>query len=359
MKKLNIIPIFILFFISNTYCQNIKNDIDSLFYAKKNSISVLKPNIGISIGIIKNNNTFYYSCGKLNHDSSEKTNENTIFEIGSVTKIFTGLLIANEIEKNKLKINDYIETYLPKDIVNKNIRNKVTIKNLLSYTSGLPTFHGDKYDIQMNKIDSVQPYKLVTKKQLLKVLTENDSLGKQEYEYSNYNFALLGFILNNLEHQKYENLIKKRIFEPLMMNNSYCNKFPNNNIAGLYDENDISTNNIILGEFEPAGIIKSNIVDMSKFIYNQIYNNNSKLQKSINLSQKILYENTELNTAFGWHIFKIKDNEVYYMQGDTFGNSSIIGFDKKNKIGIVILANQQSHDFLEQIFDYVYKNTLK
>lgn len=352
--------IVIIFLISSCcFSQNLKNDIDSLFYAKKNSISDLKPNIGISIGIIKNNETFYYSFGNLNHESKEKINENTIFEIGSVTKVFTGLLIANEIVKNKLTIDDFIERYLPKNTVNKNIRNKVTIKNLLSYTSGLPTFHGDKYDNQIQEIDSVQPYKSVKKKQLLNVLTENDTLGKQEYNYSNYNFVLLGLIINELEHKKYENLIKKRIFDVLEMKNSYCNYIQHINTAGVYDKDEKPAENIIMGEFEAAGIIKSNVVDMTKFIYNQIYDSNNKLKKSIEISQNILYENSELKIAFGWHIFKIEDNDVYIMEGDTFGNSSIVAFDKKNKIGIVILANQQSHDLLEGIFDYIYKKSIK
>lgn len=358
MKKY-LISIFILFFINNIFCQNIKNDLDSLFYAKKNSVTVLKPKVGFSIGIIKDKEIIYYEFGNKNRESSDKINKNTIFEIGSVTKVFTSLLIANAIKKNKLKINDFIETYLPKDIVNKNIRNKVTIKNLLSYTSGLPTFHGDKYYNLINEVDSVQPYRSVTKNQLLKVLSENDTIGKQDYEYSNYNFALLGIIINKIEHQKFSTLIKKTIFEPLDMNNSYCNIYPKTNIAGLYDENGKSTQNIILGEFEPAGIIKSDAVDLTKFIYNQIHNYNSKIQKSIDISQDILYEDNDLKIAFSWHINKIKDNKVYIMQGDTFGNSSIIGFDKKNKIGIVILANQQSHDFLAQIFDYIYRKTLK
>ncbi len=358
MKKINCILIFTLFIFTSAFSQNLKNDIDSLFYAKKNSVFALNPKLGIAIGIIKNDQTFYFSFGNLNQESSEKINENTIFEIGSLTKVFTGLLIADEIEKNKLTLNDYIEKYLPKNVVNKNIRKKVTIKNLLSYTSGLPTFHGDKYDIEIQELDSIQPYKAVTKKKLLKVLSENDTIGKQEYEYSNYNYALLGYVLNKLEKQNYEKIVKKTIFEPLDMNSSFCNKFPKSNIAGLYDEDGKPVEKAILGEFEAAGVIKSNAVDMIKFIYNQI-NDTTKLQKSINLSHTILYENTEMKTAFGWHIIKIKDNEVYLMQGDTFGNSSIIGFDKKNEIGIVILANQQSTNFLSNIFDYIYKITLK
>lgn len=357
MKKINFI--IILFLFTNSYSQNIKNDIDSLFYAKKNSISLLKPNIGISIGIIKNHDSFYYSYGNLNHDSTEKINQNTIFEIGSVTKVFTGLLIANYIQKNKLKLYDYIEKYLPKNILNKSIRNKVTIKNLLSYTSGLPTFHGDKYDIQLQEIDSVQPYKSVTKNQLLNILTKTDTLGKQDYEYSNFNYTLLGYILEKSGKRKYENLLKKNIFDILEMNNTFCNNTQNINVAGQYNEYGKIVNNIILGEFEPAGVIKSNVIDMTKFLNNQIYNNESKLLKSINISQSILYENTNFKTGFGWHIINLKNNNVYIMQGDTFGNSSIIGFDKKNNIGIVILANQQSHDFLTQIFDYIYKKTLQ
>ena len=75
MKKFNLISIFILFFINNIFCQNIKNDLDSLFYAKKNSVTVLKPKIGVSIGIIKDKDIIYYEFGNKNRESSDKINK--------------------------------------------------------------------------------------------------------------------------------------------------------------------------------------------------------------------------------------------------------------------------------------------
>ncbi len=358
MKK--IFLFLILLFLTKSYCQSLNPIVDSLFYAKKNSLKIINPNLGVSIGILYQGKTYYYNFGNKNREENNPINENSVFEIGSNTKIFTALLLANELVKNKIKQSDYIDTYLPINSLNDSISNKIKITDLVSHSSGLPTLHGDKYDDENNKIDSVQPYRNIDNAYLLNILKKTNQLEKyHQYNYSNYNWGLLGIILSKLNNNSFENLIDKNILIPLNLSNTSSKTIETKNVAGRYDSDGNKTDYVILNDLNPAGILKSNSVDMLTFLKNEIYSEKSILKKSILKSQELLFTNEDLSMAFGWHIFNEKGNQIYLNQGDTSGNSSLLAFDKKNKIGIAILLNQQDHNLTGGIFDYLYNQILK
>lgn len=347
-------------FLTKSYSQTLNPIVDSLFYAKKNSIKIINPDLGVSIGILYQGKTYYYNFGNRNREENNPINENTIFEIGSNTKIFTALLLANELVKNKIKQSDYIDTYLPKNSLNDSIANKIKITDLVSHSSGLPTLHGDKYDDENNKIDSIQPYRNIDNAYLLNILKKTNQLEKyHQYNYSNYNWGLLGIILSKLNNNSFENLIDKNILKPLNLSNTSSKTIETKNVAGRYDSDGNKTDYMILKDLNPAGILKSNSVDMLTLLKNEIFSEKSILKKSILKSQELLFTNEDLSMAFGWHIFNEKGNQIYLNQGDTSGNSSLLAFDKKNKIGIAILLNQQDHNLTGGIFDYLYNQILK
>jgi len=96
-----------------TFGQDFSKKIDSIIkdnYQKN-------PDVGISVGFINNNKEFYTSYGKLSKESTTDINKNSIFEIASITKLLTGNMIAQAAVEKKLKLNDYIDSYLPKQYV--------------------------------------------------------------------------------------------------------------------------------------------------------------------------------------------------------------------------------------------------
>ena len=363
LNKYNMKKIFlfsILLFLTKSYCQRLNPIVDSLFYAKKNSLKIINPNLGVSIGILYQGKNYYYNFGNRNKEEKKPINENIVFEIGSNTKIFTALLLANEIVKNKIKQFDYIDPYLPKNSLNDSISNKIKITDLVTHSSGLPTLHGDKYDDENNKIDSIQPYRNIDNAYLLNILKKTNQLEKyHQYNYSNYNWALLGMIFSKLNNNSFENLLENEILKPLNLSNTSCKTIETKNVAGRYDSDGNKTDYMILNDLNPAGILKSNSVDLLTLLKNEIYSEKSVLKKAIVKSQEILFTNEDLSMAFGWHIFNQKGNQIYLNQGDTLGNSTLIAFDKKNEIGIVILLNQQDHNLTGGIFDYLYNQILK
>jgi CubicO group peptidase (beta-lactamase class C family) len=134
------------------------------------------------------------------------------------------------------------------------------------------------------------------------------------------------------------------------MSQTTLGKTNSNNVAGLYDEDDKPQIPIILNTIEPAGGIRSNAVDMLKYVQLQLSPKNKSLRKAILLSQTPLFQDDKHQVGFGWDIKK----DYWQKDGDTFGNSCLIRFDKKKQLGIVVLSNHQDADIVNMAVDYIY-----
>ena len=100
-----------------------------------------KTNAAIAIGFVDPNGTQFYGHGKISNTSNATVDQNTIFAIGSNTKIFTTILLADMVNKGLIKLDDPIEKYLPSNVkVPQYKGHKITIEDLATHTSGLPEF---------------------------------------------------------------------------------------------------------------------------------------------------------------------------------------------------------------------------
>jgi CubicO group peptidase (beta-lactamase class C family) len=317
---------------------NINAIIDSMLYSKDNGFAGSKNIIGASVGVYWQGKTYYYSYGYANREKKIKVDSNTIFEIGSNTKVFTGLLFSEEISKKRMDGNDYIDKYVE---VNDNIKNKVRLIDIANHMSGLPTFHDSESLAELiNKDTSKDPLMMITDDYMLSVLKRVDSLHAYgKYNYSNFGFGLLGYILQKESGFTYDKLLRKDICLPLNLPHTFATSDTNNrNMANGY----------IIGERAPfinlckamqgAGAIKSNITDMMTFIKFQL-NGNAQLNDALEISQRKYYNSENLKIAMGWHIGEIYNAEIYEMRGDTYGASSVMLFDKAHKFGFVLLLN--------------------
>ena len=125
------------------------------------SIDKNKTNAAIAIGFIDPHGTQFYGHGKVSNTSNATVDENTIFAIGSTTKIFTTTILADMVNKGLVKLEDPIEKYLPSNVtVPQYNGHKITIEDLATHTSGLPEFPGNycpSFDPANREIvDSVQ-----------------------------------------------------------------------------------------------------------------------------------------------------------------------------------------------------------
>ncbi|MDF2737022.1 MAG: uncharacterized protein K0S93_878, partial [Nitrososphaeraceae archaeon] len=120
-----------------------------------------KTNAAIVVGFVDQNGTQFYGHGKMSNTSNTTVDENTIFAIGSNTKVFTTTLLADMVNKGLVKLDDPIEKYLPSNVtVPQHNGHKITIEDLATHTSGLPEFPDNfcpSFDPAKTKVvDSIQ-----------------------------------------------------------------------------------------------------------------------------------------------------------------------------------------------------------
>ncbi|MBS1687872.1 MAG: beta-lactamase family protein, partial [Bacteroidetes bacterium] len=353
MKKLICTLLFCLAITSVLNAQNINNIADSILHGRRGLVHDTNI-VGGVVGIYYKGETHYYTYGHTAKDKQKKVDNATLFEIGSNTKVFTALLLANEIEHGRANADNYIDKYID---VNKNISNKVRLVDLATHTSGLPTLHDSASMAEITQLDSTCPYCVVDNKYILSLAKKTDKLNDYgSFEYSNYGFALLGNILTAMNHSSYEKLIKKNVFQPLHMNNTSAGMDTNDTrMARGYEEGERVPYMMLTG-LAPAGIIKSDVQDMLSFIKYEMGVDHSILDKAMKLSQQTWYSNPELAMGLGWFKAVEYGDTVYMMRGDTYGFSSLMAFDKQQQLGIVILLNCKS-GAPQSIFSYVMKQT--
>lgn len=347
MKK--IIGIFLLFIATCSLGQSQQKIIDSLFYGQK-GIKIKFPDVGLVVGIYKDGIINYYSLGTRIKNGTERLDSASIFEIGSATKTFTALLLANQILNKRVDRNEYIDKYLSsKIILPPTLKHKVKLTDLASHQSGLPNLSNDKYFSDLLNKDSRNPFRFVDKKYLINVLKETDTLDNYgHYQYNNYAFSLLGYILERNSKLEYASIIKKNILIPLNMNQTSFTIPNGSNVAGLYNQQGEPQEYLILKSVNPAGGLKSNAVDLIKYLKAYILPN--KFDKAIQLTQHVFYEDKNRKVGLGWDI----KSDYYQKDGDTFGNSCLMRYSKSKKIAIVVLSNHQNGQLVSDAVDFIY-----
>lgn len=322
--------------------------VDSLLTGRKGIMNQLRDG-GIVIGIYYNGKTSYYSHGTRKTGSPELLDSTTIFEIGSATKTFTALLLAQEIAKGSIGIKDPIDTYLPASMqLPSAYRNKVKLTDLASHQSGLPNLSSDRYFTSLVERDGNNPFRFVDKAYLYTMLRETNTLsGYHQYQYNNYAFALLGELLERHSQQTYAAQVTQEILKPLGMSATRLGKPASTNVAGLYSQRGQEQQPMVLAAVDPAGGLTSNAEDLMKYLNAELaarQNNRAML-----LTQQVFYSDSTRQVGLGWDIV----GDSFQKDGDTFGNSCLLRFNPKKQIAIVVLSNHQNGQLVRDAVNFI------
>lgn len=295
----------------------------------------------IALAIIDSSGVQYFNFGKTAENGKE-VDENTIYEIGSISKVFTGILLAQQVLEGDLKLEDEINSILPNDIkVPVMGDTEITLGNLADHTSGLPGMPDNFAPANPNN-----PYADYTVDQMYEFISSyqpSRTVGS-EYEYSNLAQGLLGQILAMNKNTTYEELMVRVIANPLSMNDtrieltkSMKERLALGHSVGKVVENwDIPT-------LAGAGAIRSSTSDMAKFISANIGYVNSPLMEKMELTHQIRHDKAgEMSVAMSWHIKKGDNGDVIWHNGGTGGYRTFTGFVKETGIGVVLLTNSSA-----------------
>jgi len=310
-------------------------------------------NTGIVVGVACEGGEEIFSVG------NEKLDGDTLFEIGSVTKVFTTLALAVMCKEGKLKLSDKIKDYVP-DEVNVPSKNgkQIQLLHLATHTSGL-----DRLPVNFLRpglfAHMDNPYKGYTVDMLYEGLSASKLMSEPgEYSrYSNFGVGLLGQLLVNASGKDYEALVQEKICRPLGMQDTMVELTDEtkSKLAKGYLKTGGKASNWDMGALVGAGGLKSNIKDMMTFLKEHISPENEKLKGAINLTmEKRFDEREDSSIGLGWFLKDCGDYQICWHNGGTGGYSSFIGMVRDSKLGIVILGNANFYNELTLAgFDYL------
>jgi CubicO group peptidase (beta-lactamase class C family) len=347
----------------------IKHDpISNLINIQLDSL-LLNPEINaISAGVIVDGKTYTFHKGELTKGQNDIPNKETLYEIASLTKTFTGTLLANAIIEKKVTLDDDIRTRLSGDFANLQFQSTpITFKNLATHRGGIPNMFPNKPAIFENPDHAKLPFiinslqKNYTKDAFLKELTMVyvDTIPGTKFGYSNAGTNLLGYCLEDIYSQDYEDILKEQIFTPLKMNHSKI-KLSNKdqeNLAQGYTENGVKMPFSTNKDMNAAGGIKSTLDDMMKYTAYHLDESNPIIKTS---HQEILGLWDNFDNGLFWQIFTAKENQPrkIFQNGGAFGTSSWLTIIPEKKIGFFIVTNTagpQIHNKLNKTVESILK----
>jgi len=289
-------------------------------------------NSQLAFAIINDGKVEYYGLTKINDTISYCNNQKNIFEVGSITKVFTSTVLAEMVLRNKVELDDNIFEHLQL-----NNENEIKLLSLSNHTSGLPRLPSN---LDLSKANPKNPYKNYGSKQLIEYLQEHLSLQTkniQEYQYSNLGAGLLGFTLSKVNESTFEDLLNKEVFTKYNMTHSTTDKRKTKNLVKGLDRDGKITENWDMASMSGAGAVLSNVGDLSKFVLAHFENNNKALEMT---RRRTFHINEKMDIGMGWHLRKSQNNaEWAWHNGGTGGYTSSITFNPLTKNGIIILSN--------------------
>jgi serine-type D-Ala-D-Ala carboxypeptidase/endopeptidase len=329
-----------------------------------------KTNAAIVVGLVDPNGTQFYSYGNMSNANPITVDKDTIFAIGSITKVFTTILLADMVNHGLVNLDDPIEKYLPTSIKVPTFNGqKITLENLATHTSGLSEFPSSHCVSNFNGTDDdedsiqarlffIECDKNYTFDQLYQDLSNTTLIREPglKFEYSTFGISLLGHILALKSGMPYDRLLEERILNVLGMNSTSIVL------------SDVQKSRLAIGHLNgqelpfwntsrpiaPAGGLHSSVADMLKFASANLGLINTKINDAMKESHIIIHDsrigkafsnNYTAYVSLGWIIATDFGTQIVEHNGETAdGYNSFIALNPSKERGIVIIASASSID---------------
>ena len=300
--------------------------------------------VGFVVGVVDRDVTWVRGYGAVERGRDRAPDGDTLYEIGSVSKVFTGLLLADAVERGVVALDDPVQKHLPEGVVMQTFGDTpVTLWHLSTHTSGLPRLPN------MQGADPQDPYAHFTAERLHEVLTDARVrwLPGSKYEYSNLAVGLLGHVLARAQGiASYDELLHSRLTGPLQMRDTrvVLDEKLTTRLAPPYDADCEPNHTWALAELAGAGGIRSSVADMLTFAKAQWAGGEDALARAVRLSQHKRHDGANgIALGLGWHI--ARDGVTYWHNGQTGGYHGYLGVVPSLQRAVCILANTGRGEF--------------
>lgn len=350
MKKL--LSLVVVLILSLNYMAQTADEYKKIF---RERIETEKSGSSIVMALIDEKGTRFVNYGTIGKDTSTlAADEKTIYEIGSITKLFVGVLLADAVKRGEVKLDAPISAYLPKNVKTPKFNEKeITLLDLATHSSSLP-----RLPENIAPKNALDPYADYTAQNLYDFLSSyklTREIGSQ-YDYSNLGFGLLGHILSLQSKMSFEQMIADRIFKPLKMNDSSLvpPTAKNSKQAQGFNFQNEPTAFWTFDALAGAGAIRSTSADMAKFINAAVGITQTPLSDAFAEARKLRRQgqNKAVQVGLGWNNVDLYGTEIFWHGGGTYGFSSYIAVDAKNKKGAFLVNNSGQETgsvFLESV----------
>jgi len=304
-----------------------------------NQAKYFPDNTQFALALIHDGQVVYYGIQRLNDTLITIENKSKVFEIGSITKVFTTTLLANFVLNKEVDLDSTINKYFNFPFKDNQV---FTFRELANHTSGLPRLPSN---IRFDAIfSSKNPYKDYDEQKLDEYLQNDispDYPKGSKSAYSNLGMGLLSYSLRKLSGKSYEQLAREMIFDKYNMVNSGTNKRKiETHLIGGLDDKGRPTPNWEPGALIGAGGIYSTVEDLTKFAFAQFDSANAELALT---RVKTYRDNKFRDVGLGWFIINRKNgNKWFWHNGGTGGYSTSMAIDIEHKNGVIILSNISS-----------------
>jgi len=319
-----------------------------------------KQAVGLAAVLVEGDKVRILTHGAMGVEKSEPITPDTLFEIGSITKTFTALLLADMVVKGEVKLDDPVEKWLPQGLglrgglkLRDHTGAPIRLIDLATHRSGLPRLPDN-----MPYGTRADPYVDYREQQLLIYLKDREAFveidgGKttkkrdEAYAYSNLGYGLLGYVLGRAANTSYAELLQQRIITPLGLNATYLD-IPRGALSiysnGHYLDRDATLKTHKHWRFDvlaPCGALIMSARDMGRYAQAASGAVDTSLKAAFAFAQKKYGDGmSQMNPqGLAWILAPLNGRTLFSHDGMTGGFTSSLWVDPERKAAVAVLSN--------------------
>ncbi len=295
----------------------------------------------IMIGVRSGSDRMVRAFGQTAVGSGIRPTATTVWEIGSVTKTFTAMLLALYVQRGIVSYTDPLQKYVPDGVTVPRFEGRaIRLIDLATHTAGLPKdppLHGVRHLSDRRMYAMLSDYELTRRP-------------GSKFEYSNWGFALLAHALMKASGQDYQQMVEREICAPLGMIDTRieltadeaARQAQGYSVSGIPKPH----TNVTWPAFDGAGALRSTMDDMMRYLGYNLGEIQTPLDSLLPELQKRWHHGGRRGTWVGlaWQMFPMHgtDHVIIWKNGAASGFFTYIGFVKDSQTGVVVLANRKA-----------------
>jgi serine-type D-Ala-D-Ala carboxypeptidase/endopeptidase len=310
-------------------------------------VEVEKRNVSMVVGIVDEHGSSIVSCGKMDTSTDREVNGDTLFEIGSITKTFTALLLQDMVERGEMKLDDPVAKYLPASVrIPTRNGKEITLLHLATHASGLPRMPDN---LDPKRADNLAADYTAEK---LYVFLSGCKLTRDpgaKVEYSNLGLGLLGHIIAVKAGTDFESVVVDRICRPLKMDSTRITLTPElkQRFAQGHNQMGYPVSGLDFDVLMGTGALHSTANDMLKYVAANLGLAPSSLTLLMERTHAVHFQSVFRRVGIGlaWQVqFDPQGRKIVGHGGGTDGYSAFAGFDKTRRRAAVVLSSSSDFD---------------